>query len=326
MREGAYFYRAHGLVIRSAFPIPELQAWPTVSEPDIDIRPDPAVRDMVDRAARSAGVHDTGVAILRAASSEEGGGFAVKSLGAFWVRAGREIRVALDRTADQGLVTLYLLGTAMGLALFQRGALVLHGASLAHRERATLFLGPSGAGKSTLAARLGQAGFPILGDDTAALWSEPESEEQFLHPAGTSFKLWRDALEAAGFEANELASVGNRIEKFYLANPRRAEERPHALEEIIILGTLEPGEEPRIERLSLLEAVSEICANAYRPQFVEVFGGIEEQFRRVTQLAGRVPVSRLLRPWNHAATGAVAELLRCRLEGGGPAMSGGPGR
>lgn len=315
---GGFRYRAHGLEIQSDFEVPEFRRSPCAAPADIRIRHDPAAAAVVRRAAARAGREPRDTEVIEADPTEGGGAFEVAGVGAFWVRDGRDIRVAPDAGADPGMVALYTLGTAMGLALFQRGALVLHGASVAHGGRATLILGRSGAGKSTLAARLGVAGCPILGDDTVALWPAGGAGRFAIHPSGTSFKLWRDALDAAGLAGAAGPRVASRVDKFYLANPRAAEERPHELAEILILAASDAGEVPRIEPLALLEAVRAIGENVYRPQFAEAFGRRGEEFVEVASLAGAVPVARLVRPWDHAAAEAVAGLLRARWSGDGP--------
>lgn len=311
MTGGAGFrYRAHGLEILADFEVPELLPSPCVAAPDVRILRDPEAAAVVGRAAALGGSALRDAVVMRAAPGDRGGCFTVEGLASFWVRDGAEIRVAMAPGADPGLVTLYILGTALGLVLFQRGALVLHGASVAHRGGARLFLGPSGAGKSTIAARLGQAGHPILGDDTVALW--PDGGGFAVHPSGTSFKLWRDALEAAGLSALARDSVARRIDKFYVANPRRAEDRGHRVAEILILARGEPPGPPRVEPVPLLEAVRMVAANAYRPEFIDIFGAAEPQFRQVAALVAGARVSRLIRPWDHAATPAVADLLHRR--------------
>ncbi|MDT8345199.1 MAG: hypothetical protein RQ752_12315 [Thermohalobaculum sp.] len=312
MTGGAGFrYRAHGLEILADFEVPELLPSPRVAAPDVRILRDPEAAAVVGRAAALAGAEPRDAVVMRAAPGDRGGCFTVEGLASFWVRDGGEIRVAMAPGADLGLVTLYILGSALGLVLFQRGALVLHGASVAHRGGARLFLGPSGAGKSTIAARLGQAGHPILGDDTVALW--PDGGGGFaVHPSGTSFKLWRDALEAAGLTALARDSVARRIDKFYVANPRRAEDRGHRVAEILILARGEPLSRPRVEPVPLLEAVRMVAANAYRPEFIDIFGAAEPHFRQVAALVAGARVTRLIRPWDHAATPAVADLLHRR--------------
>ena len=86
------------------------------------------------------------------------------------VKDGQRIVVRKDSAFDEALVRVYLLGSAMGCALHQRGVLPLHVSAVEINGQAWAFTAPSGTGKSTLAARLhGLAGCGLVSDDVAAL-------------------------------------------------------------------------------------------------------------------------------------------------------------
>jgi hypothetical protein len=78
----------------------------------------------------------------------------VPRLSRLLIRAGREIVVEIEPGAEECDAISFILGTAFGILLHQRGALVLHGAAVAKDGRAIAICGASGAGKSTLAAAL----------------------------------------------------------------------------------------------------------------------------------------------------------------------------
>ena len=66
-------------------------------------------------------------------------------------------------------VRLFLLGSAMGALLHQRGLLPLHTNAVEVGGRAFAFMGKSGAGKSTLAAWFHDRGFRIVADDVCVV-------------------------------------------------------------------------------------------------------------------------------------------------------------
>jgi hypothetical protein len=53
-----------------------------------------------------------------------------------------------------------------------------------------------------------------------------------------------------------------------------------------------------------------ISQNTYRPEYVPLLGREAEHFRLCSRLAGRVPVSRLRRPWALERLGETLALLR----------------
>jgi hypothetical protein len=86
-------------------------------------------------------------------------------VGRFLIKGGHEITFDLDAGADERDAVVYVLGSAFGILLHQRGHLVLHASAIAVGSGAVIFCGPSGAGKSTLAAALLRQGYPFIADD-----------------------------------------------------------------------------------------------------------------------------------------------------------------
>ena len=82
---------------------------------------------------------------------------------------GREVRVVYDSSrASVGRVYGLLL-TALRLALYERGASLLHAACLGDGKRSFLLVGPRGAGKTRLVLGLLNRGWSYLADDKVVL-------------------------------------------------------------------------------------------------------------------------------------------------------------
>lgn len=95
--------------------------------------------------------------------------FSLPSVGAFAVLGGAEIVVDRDRAATDEVLRHHLLGSALGLLLQQRGALVLHASAVEVQGRAVVLMGPAGRGKSTLAAHLHLHGCGFVADDVTVV-------------------------------------------------------------------------------------------------------------------------------------------------------------
>ncbi|MFQ5565840.1 MAG: hypothetical protein ACE5EU_05700, partial [Paracoccaceae bacterium] len=135
-----YGYRGYGLSLVSEIELPEYLPAPVSDEPDIRISLDAGALDAWEE---SAGPVDefiparTGGHLLR-----------ITGVAVYHVSGGSSIRIGVEPGADPGMVRLYTIGSAMGMALHQRGILVLHGATVARGGRARIIVGDSGAGKS----------------------------------------------------------------------------------------------------------------------------------------------------------------------------------
>ncbi len=253
------------------------------------------------------------------------GGFVMRvpGLADYWVRDGRELVLAPVPGADPVSLRLFLLGSALGMALHQRGLMVLHGATVLHDAGAAILVGDSGQGKSTLAAGLGRAGHPILGDDTMPLWPGPRGGFE-VWPGSRMFKLWSDTIGVLGESAEGLDSVGHRLDKYFFPNAAQPADRPAPLLEVIELAAAPPGTAPALETLDGLEALRVIAAHTYRPHYVTLLGREAAHFRLCSELAGAVAVHRLSRAWDIDRVGDSLALLRARWAAPGRAAGGAP--
>lgn len=311
MSEGAdkdHHYRGYGLNIRSELPLPELLP----AQPGL-------ATDLSIRLARTGEAGFEPEPPHRAEPWEFapaiGGGhvLAVPEVGHFNVRDGRQIVVRPCPETDAGFLRLFLLGSAMGMALHQRGDLVLHGATVLNPlGTATLFVGESGAGKSTMAAALGRAGLPILGDDTMALRRTSRGFEAW--PGSRVFKLWQDTLRHLGEPTEGLEKIQNRMDKFFWPNGADAPDRPALLAEVVLLERAPDGAEPEFAELDGLEALRLVAQNTYRPAYVSLLGRNAEHFRDCAALAQMVRVGRLSRPRDLGRLDEGVALVRAHWE------------
>ena len=305
--ENGHWYRCHGLLVWSAFAIPQMLSAASPGAADIRIETGPEAARTVAQARAQP---DAGPGVVW--PGPHGGlCFSVADVGDFWVADGHTIHITPHGSVDVATLALYTMGSALGLALLFQETLVLHCASLATGRSSILILGASGAGKSTLAQHLSMNGYKALGDDTCALWRVADASEPVIYPSGTAFKLWRNALDAVGIDAAGHQSVGQRMDKYFVANANAADDVPHTVNRIVVL---EKGDgensEPVLEPLDKLDAMQAVTEHVYRPQFVGALGLWGGQFSQISQLVAGTEVVRLTRPWGHEFMPQVADLLK----------------
>ncbi|MGR3717330.1 MAG: hypothetical protein ACU0B1_11370 [Thermohalobaculum sp.] len=300
-----YGYRGYGLSLVSDLELPEYLPAPVADDPDIRISLEAGALDAWEGSAGAVGEFipaPPGGHLLR-----------ISGVAVYHVSGGSDIRIIVEPGADPGLVRLFTIGSAMGMALHQRGILVLHGATVARGGQARILVGDSGAGKSTLAARLGRAGYAVLGDDTMALWNAPEGRAgKWLWQGSRVFKLWEDSIEAMGVGVEGLTRLGNRTDKYYVPNPGPAADAGVELAEILVLETGDGP--PRIEPLDGIRALQAVAVNTYRPEYVGLLGREVEHFRQCGELTRDVPVSRLIRPWGLPRIEETLDLVLSRWD------------
>lgn len=271
-----------GFRLRSELELPGLA-------PDGDAASDPDVVVSLRPAPRPAALTDIA------------GGVAAGP-GDFWMEVpdvvrlhvtdGCAIAVEIGAAAHMDTVRAFLLGSAMGALLQQRGLLPLHASAVAIEGRAVAFVGTSGAGKSTLALHLSDRGHTVLCDDICAV--EPLAERPLLHPGTVRMKLWAPSLSATGRSAAGLHRVLPALDKYMLPMEEPAPGAPVALDAVMLL---DRGEAVAITDLPGAVAASALIANTFRGELVAPMRRAAAHFAQCMTLARHPGVRRLVRPW-----------------------------
>lgn len=296
---GPLFYRLFGLTIATEIALPELrEVAPAKADVTIALAPVPPVagpgRDRLQR--------DGDGAVLD-----------VPKVGRFAIRHGNSI--AVDPLADAGAarVRLFLLGSAIGALLHQRGMLPLHANAIALDKRAIAFAGNSGAGKSTLAAAFHDHGSRLLSDDICVV--TPREAGGFdAQPGIPRVRLWRDALERSGRIASDHDAAYAGADKFVVRIEDGHADAAIPLAAIYILDDKrKSAPELAIEPLSGAEAAHALVTNVYRHRYAAITGDPAAMLAQGARLARHVRVFRLRRPWDPAQIGSIVARIEAHL-------------
>ena len=280
---GVHDYSVFGLTVRSSMPLPELFPATGGQAPDVIIAtgPDLPADDPVHR-------HSTidGAIVLH-----------IPEIGRFSIAGGSKILVEPLAGVPDGNLRLYLLGSAFGALLHQRGLLPLHANAIEIDGQAVAFTGESGAGKSTLAAWFHDRGHRIVADDVCAILFAEDGRPVAL-PGLPRFRLWQPALEASGRTAGEFARsyAADNWDKFDVpVNPATAVATSLPLGAIYVL---ERGDALAFRRLEGVEAAEAVISHTYRGKYVTAAGQERSHWDACVRLARETPVYSVARPWS----------------------------
>lgn len=300
-------YRLFGLALRSEMLLPELD--PCVHGEDgavmIRLGEVPEVPHVAD--APPLCLTPMGVVLT------------VPEIARFVIRAGSSILVDRCGDASDRNVRLFLLGSAMGVLLHQRGILPLHANAIVIDESAVAFLGHSGAGKSTLAAAFHDRGSAILSDDVCALVRRGDAF--VAQPGIPRLRLWRDAVERSGRAVDAYERAFDALDKYTVGTNRDARPAALPLRAIYLLERDDSGAGPEIRRLSGIAAVRALIENTYRGSFIPLLGNSRVHFETCLALNHAVPVFALSRPWD--ADSIDATMARVEEHVGSLSVAGG---
>lgn len=295
MKNG-FFYSVHGFTLQSEIECPELLPG-RGGTPDIIVRYGALGHIALDedhpwRSARIGSRH----LFLN-----------IKGVGRFFVRDGCEIVVDPAPGAEKKMIRLFLLGSALGCIVHQRGLLPLHANAFLHAGQAVLVLAHSGTGKSTLAAAMRNSGCKILADDVCAVRVVP-GEKPLLYPGVPQIKLWKDAAEHLGEDIGTMQQVMHNEEKYALPLAEPFCDRSATIKALYILNASE-GMTLEIVDMAQIEKVDELRNHTYRKGMVAKLGIEAENLKSCAILANSVPMRRIRRPKSRFLLNELADLL-----------------
>lgn len=195
-------YAAYALRLASEVALPELgEELPAAGPADIVIVLGAAARPSATATLLPLGLWVDGDRI----------GVEVPGVGRYVCEGGARIVVEPAADVEPGVLKLFLLGTALGALMVQRGHLVLHGNAFRVGDACAVVVGHSGAGKSTLAAEMHRRGHDILSDDVVPI----DADGRAL-PGWPRLKLWQDALDRLGIDSGSYDRIRGAHAKFHV--------------------------------------------------------------------------------------------------------------
>jgi hypothetical protein len=291
-----------GQRVRSDLPLPELFEEQGSGEPDA----------VVHSGAIAAAEEESGLAAVT-----EGLLLTVPDVARYQISEGRSIRVEALEGADPRNVRLFLLGSAFGALIHQRGLLPLHANAIEIRGKAVAFMGESGSGKSTLAALFHDRRFRVLADDVCVVRSADDGRS-YVAAGLPRLRLWRDALELTrrAPEQFQRSYAGETAyEKFDV--PTGTNATADGDRELGAVFELSRGEVLRFDRLNGVDLMDTVYAHTYRGEFLSTVNGEHSHWSAAVRLARSVPFYRMTRPWDLARLesefAAIVEFVETQL-------------
>ena len=227
----------------------------------------------------------------------------VRGVARFAITGGSEIRVDPVPGASLDSVRLFLMGSALGALLHQRGLLVLHGNAVRVGDGCLVCVGASGAGKSTLAAALAARGYAPLADDVVAIGAD-----NCALPGLPRIRLWKDAAERLGHDPAALRRIRPGFDKFAL--PAAPVREPLPVRWVFALD-VEADAGVACTPLSGTERFHALAANVYRPTYLARTLGPSKHLELCAKLARNTEMFRIVRP---AGASTLVQMVDTLLE------------
>lgn len=276
-------YTTYNLSIQSDIELPELllQREATVSPPDVFIRLS---------SVSAQGLPNGQQVNPFLYANRESLWLHIPKVARFLVQNGNSILIDPEPGIDEDSIRVFLLGSALGALLFQRGHLVLHGNAIRIGDQCMVCVGESGVGKSTLAAGFMQRGFQILSDDVV-----PVDKAFKALPGFPRIKLWQDVADKLQIDTTGLRRIRPGIEKFNypLGNQFCQDSLP--IRWIYILSS-DDNDGIHLRALSGMQRFLPLYQNTYRMEYMCGMKLQSTHIQSCGQLAGHIRLVQITRP------------------------------
>lgn len=266
-------YFLYGIEIESDIELPEVRAAGGSRAPDVRIRIVPGELAMPANMDQRE---------YKVEGSRNRLWLHVPDVARFVVTDGAEIQVDPESGADASTIRLFLLGSALGGLLYQRGLLLLHGNAVRVDDACAICVGPTGVGKSSLAGAFFKRGFQLLSDDVV-----PIRTDGVVVPGFPRIKLWQDAADRLEIATDGLRRVRPDLDKYDIPIGDGFCTDPLPVRWIYALAkSSRPG--IHIEPREGIKRIPPLISNTYRPQYMAVMELLEQNVKAVAELTTHV--------------------------------------
>ncbi|MBT4640770.1 MAG: hypothetical protein HOC09_18265 [Deltaproteobacteria bacterium] len=218
----------------------------------------------------------------------------VKNVARFLILNGKEIVIDRESSAKDEEIQLFLLGSAFGALVYQRGLLPISASAVKIGNNAVLFTGSSGNGKSTLIAALEKKNYPVLSDGLSVVKLNKKGIP-IVYPSFPQLNLWADALEKLDKSISSLKKVRPKMEKYQLSIADNYHSFPLPLNHIYSLQTTN-RQEFYMEPVEGFEKFDLLSSCTFRPRYLNGLGMKTPHFEFCTKLSQTMKMTRVIRP------------------------------
>ncbi|MBT3877673.1 MAG: hypothetical protein HON76_16730 [Candidatus Scalindua sp.] len=230
-----------------------------------------------------------------------------KTTARYLVSEGKEIIIDRYPGSDEDVLRLFLLGSAFGAVLHQRGLVPLHGNSILYNGECIVFLGRSGIGKSTLAAAFVKRGYRVLNDDVCPIRIFPDGKSMVL-PGFPHVKLMRDVAHKLGEVTAGLRRVCNKEQKYFFPVADNHHDIPAPLNRVYTLNS-HNSSGFRFSELDNMDGIIALQNYTYRKGMMKKMYKTSGHFQLCSKIVEHVTVKEVFRPAGKFMLNELVELL-----------------
>ncbi|WPC43296.1 hypothetical protein [Clostridium sp. JS66] len=238
--------------------------------------------------------------------------FSVENVGRYYIKDGKLILIEPYEKADSKSINVYLMGTAFGVVLLQRGMVPIHGSSVIINDQCVIFTGDCGAGKSTLCSAFRKNEYEFLSDDISVITLNEEGIPM-VQPAFPQQRLCSDSARMMGYDIASLSLASNTDHKYVISDPNNFKSEPMPL---VAIFELCPKQDCTIgiRKLEGTDKLWNIIKNIYYSTILLRLGINVDYFKQCIDIVKIIPFYYIVRPEDKYTVKEQIEIVKKTLD------------
>lgn len=234
--------------------------------------------------------------------------FYVNNVGQYYIKNGNRIYIEPCENCIAYKIRSFLLGRAMGMLLFQRGVVALHGGVIDIDGQGIAICGKSGAGKSTLLSAFRHSGYKFITDEIIATQVDEDGRVLGV-PSYPVQKLSKEIISSMGGNVETLQCnySPDRMRYLVVDKQKFKDERLFlcAMYEIQVADV----DEVTIQELSGIEKMNVLRRNGYYMSLSIRVGFPKDYMSMCIRLVKQMRIFTITRPANKLTINEQKELI-----------------
>ena len=221
--------------------------------------------------------------------------FTIKDVATYEITNGNKITISPKENADLDEIKKFTIGSALGLLLFQRNNIAIHGSSVVINDNAIILSGSIGAGKTSSTSALINKGYGFLTDDVASVIKDKNGFYNVNHCIPYQ-KLCHDTVEALDYDISKLHQIDKIKNKYFSPEISNFIKVPKKLKALFYLTTSSETTEVTCTEISGIEKFNLIISNIFRIEFIPKEMINPTYIKEVLNLSKNISAYKITRP------------------------------
>ncbi|MEG1312090.1 MAG: hypothetical protein RSD47_08810 [Romboutsia sp.] len=220
--------------------------------------------------------------------------FNINNIASYEILNGSKIIIEPAENSNLEEIKKYLIGSALGILLFQRDNLAIHGSSIVINNKVFIFSGDIGAGKTTLVSSLINKGYGFLSDDISSI-SNFINNKYYVYHSFPHQKLCEKTAEYFGYKIESLYKIDKVKNKYYSPYIKTFCNSPKELKSIIYLQSIDCDNASHHEVFGV-DKFKLILSNIFRKEILPNYLISPLFVKKCLTLSSKIKVYKIIRP------------------------------